>query len=400
MTSPDRQTDMSQSAISNGRPTTPPLPRDASVQTNPVTTQFDGLVQAIRDYEWKLVPDEIEKLKKSNTIDGKDVINIRVDSESKKSKRTILHFMSYGTRPRTTKELTIQSDNTTETLRLRAVKALIEFIPNKDRSRENFINEPDEQGWTALHFAALNRQSSFAEYLIQQKANLEAKTKAGCTPLHFAAANRHGNDVSKALINSGADVNSEDQLRSTPLHKAAVAPSSDTTELLLLHMSGKDRFPFDDNALTPVDMARLLEKRGFTIDPGTGETSRLEDTTREKLKHSILKLQGHDTHKHCRSSSNPDQSSSSPTCSLHVVHINKADPLKADGHPQSTTIGVSQSRKVTHTDIPNKPISELLEEPAAWLKEFRSRQLSCQDSDCKDKPSLSCWIHLPANNVC
>ena len=60
------------------------------------------------------------------------------------------------------------------------VKRLIEIYPDA-------VNDKDEKGLTALHFACLGGQSAVANYLIESRAlSLQLKDNKGLTPLHHA----------------------------------------------------------------------------------------------------------------------------------------------------------------------------------------------------------------------
>jgi len=60
-----------------------------------------------------------------------------------------------------------------------------------------------------LHLAAQNGHLSVVEYLVNQKADKNAKDNEGMTPLHRAAANGH-HSVVEYLVNQKADINAKD----------------------------------------------------------------------------------------------------------------------------------------------------------------------------------------------
>ncbi|MBI2303064.1 MAG: ankyrin repeat domain-containing protein [Armatimonadetes bacterium] len=88
----------------------------------------------------------------------------------------------------------------------------------------------DDEGHTALHFAAWKGCAEVVAFLLQQGAGTEAHSTNGHyggTPLHAAA---HGNQaaVVKLLLEHGADVhaisaNGRTPLEETPFHNATAA---------------------------------------------------------------------------------------------------------------------------------------------------------------------------------
>ncbi|CEO17476.1 ankyrin repeat protein [Rickettsia monacensis] len=74
---------------------------------------------------------------------------------------------------------------------------------------------------TILHFAAKSGNLNLVNWLIENKADIHAKTNSGETILHFAAESGNLNLVS-LLIHNGTDINTktDDGLTSTTLvHK-------------------------------------------------------------------------------------------------------------------------------------------------------------------------------------
>jgi hypothetical protein len=73
-------------------------------------------------------------------------------------------------------------------------------------------------GATSLHIAVLSDQGETAQFLIEKRANLNAKAKDehGGTPLHWAAVLGRI-EMARRLIEAGADVNAKDNNGYTPL---------------------------------------------------------------------------------------------------------------------------------------------------------------------------------------
>lgn len=74
------------------------------------------------------------------------------------------------------------------------------------------IDEPNAYGNTALHIACYNGQDVVVNELIDYGANVNQPNNKGFTPLHFAAASTHGASCLELLVNNGVDVNVQVQL--------------------------------------------------------------------------------------------------------------------------------------------------------------------------------------------
>lgn len=69
-------------------------------------------------------------------------------------------------------------------------------------------------------FSCLAGNVVFAESLIKNGADVNAKNEYGETPLHLAASNEYDNMV-EFLIKNGADINAKTERGNTPLQYAA-----------------------------------------------------------------------------------------------------------------------------------------------------------------------------------
>lgn len=81
-------------------------------------------------------------------------------------------------------------------------------------SRGADINAVDSSGATAFHLAVMNENSRMAYFLIGKGAKINTMTNDRVTPLHVA----RDPELSRYLIDNGADVNAGDKWRNTPLH--------------------------------------------------------------------------------------------------------------------------------------------------------------------------------------
>jgi uncharacterized protein len=95
------------------------------------------------------------------------------------------------------------------------------------------VNEPQGDGTTALHWAAMKGDAELAQMLIYAGANLRATTRLGAyTPLYLAAKGGYSAVVA-ALVAAGADVKATTTNGTTPLMIAAAAGDTKTVQTLV-----------------------------------------------------------------------------------------------------------------------------------------------------------------------
>ena len=99
---------------------------------------------------------------------------------------------------------------------LEQVKALLKDNPALIHSKASNCNKE-----TPLHLAARRRCGDIVQFLLANKANVEARSSEGRTPLHLAAMFSDANGrIIELLLANKADINSEDVVRKTPLYYA------------------------------------------------------------------------------------------------------------------------------------------------------------------------------------
>ncbi|XP_017842823.2 E3 ubiquitin-protein ligase mind-bomb [Drosophila busckii] len=87
-------------------------------------------------------------------------------------------------------------------------------------NRPWIVEEKKDDGYTALHLAALNNHVEIAELLVHMgKANMDRQNVNLQTALHLAVERQHVQIV-KLLVQDGADLNIPDKDGDTPLHEA------------------------------------------------------------------------------------------------------------------------------------------------------------------------------------
>ena len=83
-----------------------------------------------------------------------------------------------------------------------------------------FVDEAKDDGYTALHLAALNNHVEVAELLIVNgKCSLNLQNVNLQTALHLATERQH-TQIVRLLVRAGANLNITDKDGDTPLHEA------------------------------------------------------------------------------------------------------------------------------------------------------------------------------------
>lgn len=92
------------------------------------------------------------------------------------------------------------------------------------------INERDDDMFTPLHDAVRHANLKFVLDIIRAGADINAQNKIDETPLHRAVFEDTPPENLLALLKAGADINAEDNGGKTPLHLAAIGRS--TTDII------------------------------------------------------------------------------------------------------------------------------------------------------------------------
>jgi RNA polymerase sigma factor (sigma-70 family) len=113
---------------------------------------------------------------------------------------------------------------------------------------------PIVSSFTALHRAAYNNDASLLAFLLEQRAEVDARTRAGQTPLHIAVQLDHPTIVA-LLLAGAANPNAATDLGLTPLHYAVILGRRDLAKSLLA--AGADVSLADNHGRTPLDWAAV-----------------------------------------------------------------------------------------------------------------------------------------------
>ena len=131
------------------------------------------------------------------------------------------------------------------------------------------VNARDNLGMTPLHWAAYKGHRDMVALLLKHHAEINAADINGLTALHLATAYGH-DDIINLLLDSGADLNARTYDQGmTPIHWAAFCGHTESLKPLLKH--GADINARDSEGDTPLDwaeeylhddMARLIARKG------------------------------------------------------------------------------------------------------------------------------------------
>ncbi|KAL4441775.1 hypothetical protein ABPG74_008772 [Tetrahymena malaccensis] len=94
------------------------------------------------------------------------------------------------------------------------------------------LNAPINEGWTPLHYFAYFGNTPLCNLLIQKDIHLDSVNIQGQTPLILACL-ENKQDVAALLIESGANINAQDQYLNTPLHYCFLNGDKDLLDIIL-----------------------------------------------------------------------------------------------------------------------------------------------------------------------
>jgi len=94
------------------------------------------------------------------------------------------------------------------------------------------INGTSEEGFTALHQAALHGSNKIIKLLLAKGAAVDCLSRQKATPLHLAATKDHVR-AAELLLEKGAFVDAQDRSQRTPLHYACLFGHAKIIQLLI-----------------------------------------------------------------------------------------------------------------------------------------------------------------------
>ena len=184
---------------------------------------------------------------------GKIVFNILEAAKRNKDKWTEEYILSHK------QYLSIPDQDGTTALHFAASKGHAEVIRALIAANPDAITKTDKNGWTLLHFAASKGHTKIVEALIAANPNpahLLAQDSNGDTPLSLAAGAGH-TEVARLLIKANKDaISITDKNGHTPLHFAASEGHKEIVEALIAANSNPAHLlAQDSNGDTPLSLA-------------------------------------------------------------------------------------------------------------------------------------------------
>ena len=134
---------------------------------------------------------------------------------------------------------------------------------------ENFINEKNKEGITALHYAVSNGNIEILQLLKKFGANLDAVTNTGKNIMHISAGSNQPSMLIYLFLHEAQDILSVDENGSTPLHWACYYGAEESINYLLslkVDINAQDKEKFTPMHLAvsnnSINIVRLLLQKG------------------------------------------------------------------------------------------------------------------------------------------
>jgi ankyrin repeat protein len=119
------------------------------------------------------------------------------------------------------------------------------------------LSSKDKEGRTPLINATIENQYDTVKVLIEKRANVNEQDNNGYSALHFASQNYYIN-IAKLLIESNADVNIKDLHGNTPLFRAVFNSMGRGEMISLLLTNGADKNSCNKHGISPLKLADTI----------------------------------------------------------------------------------------------------------------------------------------------
>ena len=217
-------------------------------------------------------------------------------------------------------------------------------------------------GWTPLHVACIEGRTDIVKFLIKKGASVNAETnKINCTPLHCAK----NPEITKILIDNGANVDAKDNDDWTPLH-IAVNKTTDIVKVLLENGAQIDTKNKDGD--TPLHIAsyngqleivKLLIQHSAQVDARCKQNQTPFDLADEKEHFEIAKYLL-EKKKELQSNNLPNNISAKALCIICLTPRNGIYVLYPCGHTSLCEPCCYKLKKEKYSKCPScrKPIKD------------------------------------------
>ena len=126
-----------------------------------------------------------------------------------------------------------------------------------------FINSKTEEGLTPLHYTAYIGNLEISKILLQNGADVNAVTNLGKNIIHLSAEGNQPSYMIFYLFKKVIDISTQDNNKSTPLHWACYSGASDSVKFLI--GLNAEINSMDKNELTPLHLAVLHNRKDIVI---------------------------------------------------------------------------------------------------------------------------------------
>ncbi|KAK5655046.1 hypothetical protein OQA88_5945 [Cercophora sp. LCS_1] len=153
-------------------------------------------------------------------------------------------------------------------------REVIKLMDASDEAASQFLDQQDDRGWTALHYAAGGMFDGIARLLLESGASADLKNHDGLTPFDLALQDNHGDTVEVLLRFGGIPVTYlvQENLGWSDLHRQAhdgtlSSDAADAANVALL--TSRDRFGktaiYRALAMGHAAIARMLDRVDFDV---------------------------------------------------------------------------------------------------------------------------------------